>query len=118
VGPYKHEAIRFHVGSILQGCPYDCEFCDIVNLNGRRPRVKSNDQMIRELEILYEMGWRGRVFIVDDNFIGNKMKVKSLLKVIRLWQEPKGFPFSLFTEASVNLAQDEELMRLMTAAGF
>ncbi|MGO9121919.1 MAG: B12-binding domain-containing radical SAM protein [Desulfomonilaceae bacterium] len=101
-----------------RGCPYDCEFCDIVNLNGRRPRVKSNDQMIRELEILYEMGWRGRVFMVDDNFIGNKVKVKSLLKVIRLWQEPKGFPFSLFTEASVNLAQDEELMRLMTAAGF
>jgi len=101
-----------------RGCPYDCEFCDIVNLNGRRPRVKSNEQMIRELEILYGMGWRGRVFIVDDNFIGNRIKVKSLLKTIRPWQESKEFPFTLYTEASVNLAQDDELMSLMTAAGF
>ena len=61
-----------------RGCPYDCEFCNIVNLNGRRPRVKSNEQMIREFEILYEMGWRGSVFVVDDNFIGNQSKVKSL----------------------------------------
>ncbi len=64
-----------------RGCPYDCEFCDIVNLNGRRPRVKSNDQMIREFEILYDMNWRGSVFVVDDNFIGNRLKVKSFLKV-------------------------------------
>jgi radical SAM superfamily enzyme YgiQ (UPF0313 family) len=101
-----------------RGCPYDCEFCDIVNLNGRRPRVKSNDQMIREFEILYGMGWRGSLFIVDDNFIGNRSKVKTLLRELKPWQEAKGFPFILYTEASVNLAQDEELMRLMTAAGF
>jgi radical SAM superfamily enzyme YgiQ (UPF0313 family) len=101
-----------------RGCPYDCEFCDIVNLNGRRPRVKSNDQMLQEFEILYAMGWRGSVFVVDDNFIGNQSKVKSFLRTLELWQESNKFPFALYTEASVNLAQDEELMKLMTAAGF
>lgn len=101
-----------------RGCPFDCEFCDIVNLNGRKPRVKANDQMIRELEILYDMGWRGRLFIVDDNFIGNRVKVKSLLRALSAWQKAKNYPFDLYTEASVNLAQDEELMKLMTSAGF
>lgn len=101
-----------------RGCPFDCEFCDIVNLNGRRPRVKSSDQMIREFEVLYNLGWRGRLFIVDDNFIGNRVKVKSTLVDLTKWQEEKGYPFSLFTEASVNLAQEEDLMRLMTSAGF
>ena len=101
-----------------RGCPFDCEFCDIVQLNGRKTRVKSNSQMLREFEILYQMGWRGRVFIVDDNFIGNKGKVKSLLAELQGWQEERGYPFSLFTEASVNLADDQELMTLMTAAGF
>jgi radical SAM superfamily enzyme YgiQ (UPF0313 family) len=101
-----------------RGCPFDCEFCDIVKLNGRVPRVKSNDQMIREFEVLYDLGWRGRVFIVDDNFIGNKVKVKSFLRDLKVWQEARRYPFSLFTEASVNLAQDEELMTLMTGAGF
>jgi radical SAM superfamily enzyme YgiQ (UPF0313 family) len=101
-----------------RGCPFDCEFCDIVNLNGRRPRVKSSDQMIREFEVLYNLGWRGRLFIVDDNFIGNSVKVKATLLALAKWQEEKGYPFSLFTEASVNLAQDEDLMHLMTSAGF
>lgn len=101
-----------------RGCPFDCEFCDIVKLNGRKPRVKSNEQMIREFQLLYDIGWRGRCFIVDDNFIGNKVKVKTLLRELIQWQESHRFPFSLFTEASVNLAQDEELMDLMTAAGF
>lgn len=101
-----------------RGCPYDCEFCDIVNLNGRHPRVKSNDQMIREFEILHDMGWRGSVFVVDDNFIGNQSKVKSFLRALKSWQEANDFPFALYTEASVNLAQDEELLKLMTAAGF
>jgi radical SAM superfamily enzyme YgiQ (UPF0313 family) len=101
-----------------RGCPFDCEFCDIVKLNGRRPRVKSNQQMIREIEQLYDLGWRGRLFIVDDNFIGNKARVKSFLRELNPWQEARGYPFSLFTEASVNLAQDQELMGLMTAAGF
>ncbi|MEI7450891.1 MAG: DUF4070 domain-containing protein [Desulfomonile sp.] len=101
-----------------RGCPFDCEFCDIVNLNGRRPRVKSNEQMIAELEILYKFGWRGRLFIVDDNFIGNRVKVKSFLRVLTPWQQARDYPFSLYTEASVNLAEDEELMQLMTSGGF
>ena len=101
-----------------RGCPFDCEFCDIVKLNGRKPRVKSNDQMIREFDILYQKGWRGRCFIVDDNFIGNKVKAKSFLLELKAWQEKRRYPFSLFTEASVNLADDEELMEMMTSAGF
>lgn len=101
-----------------RGCPFDCEFCDIVNLNGRRPRVKSNEQMIRELNLIYEMGWRGRLFIVDDNFIGNKAKAKSMLRAIIPWQLARKYPFNLYTEASVNLADDDELMELMSAAGF
>jgi len=101
-----------------RGCPFDCEFCDIVNLNGRRPRVKSPEQMLAEFQTLHDIGWRGRLFIVDDNFIGNKVKVKEFLKTLIPWQEQRKFPFSLYTEASVNLAQDAELMKLMTAAGF
>jgi radical SAM superfamily enzyme YgiQ (UPF0313 family) len=101
-----------------RGCPFDCEFCDIVKLNGRTPRVKSNEQMLREFQILYDVGWRGRLFIVDDNFIGNKVKVKSFLRDLSVWQEERDFPFALYTEASVNLAQDRDLMQLMTSAGF
>jgi radical SAM superfamily enzyme YgiQ (UPF0313 family) len=101
-----------------RGCPFNCEFCDIVNLNGRHPRVKSDQQMIRELDLLYEMGWRGRLFIVDDNFIGNKVRVKSMLRAIIPWQRDRGYPFGLYTEASVNLADDDELMSLMVEAGF
>jgi len=101
-----------------RGCPFDCEFCDIVNLNGRRPRVKSSEQMVREFQLLYNLGWRGRLFIVDDNFIGNRVKVKAALRELAKWQAENEYPFSLFTEASVNLAQDQELMQLMTAAGF
>lgn len=101
-----------------RGCPFDCEFCDIVHLNGRHPRVKSSEQMVREFQLLYDLGWRGRLFIVDDNFIGNRAKVKSMLRALIPWQQERDYPFSLYTEASVNLAQDDELMGLMTAAGF
>jgi len=101
-----------------RGCPFNCEFCDVVNLNGRVPRVKSDEQMVREFDVLYGMGWRGRLFMVDDNFIGNKVKVKSMLRRLISWQEEHKFPFSLYTEASVNLADDEELMDLMVTAGF
>lgn len=101
-----------------RGCPFDCDFCDITNLYGRYPRVKSKEQMIREFDKLYEVGWRGSLFIVDDNFIGNKSKVKILLRELKSWQETRSFPFMLYTEASVNLAQDEELMNLMAEAGF
>jgi len=102
-----------------RGCPYDCEFCDIIILNGHVPRTKSREQLISELDALYEQGWRGSLFIVDDNFIGNKKKLKAeILPALIEWRESKKYPFALYTEASINLADDEELVRLMVAAGF
>lgn len=101
-----------------RGCPYNCEFCDIVIMNGRIPRTKTPQQMIEEFQALYDAGWRKSVFIVDDNFIGNKKKVKQLLPVLADWQKKHKYPFTLLTEASVDLARDEELMQLMSAANF
>ena len=102
-----------------RGCPYDCEFCDIVILNGHTPRTKSKDQFVAEMDALYEHGWRGSVFIVDDNFIGNKKKLKAeILPTLIEWRKGKRFPFALCTEASINLADDEELIQLMVSAGF
>jgi radical SAM superfamily enzyme YgiQ (UPF0313 family) len=102
-----------------RGCPYDCEFCDIIILNGHTPRTKSKEQLISELDSLYEQGWRGSLFIVDDNFIGNKRKLKEeILPALVEWRKGKKYPFAFCTEASINLADDEELMRLMVAAGF
>lgn len=101
-----------------RGCPYDCEFCDIIVMNGRRPRTKSSKQFIAELDALYNAGWRGAVFIVDDNFIGNKRHVKELLPKVIRWQKERNFPFAFFTEASVDLASDVELMDLMVKSGF
>ena len=102
-----------------RGCPFDCEFCDIVIMNGHIPRTKNKGQILAELDVLYNQGWRDSVFFVDDNFIGNKRKLKSeILPAIIEWMEEKKHPFSLFTEASINLADDEELMQLMTEAGF
>ena len=102
-----------------RGCPFDCEFCDIVILNGHKPRTKTKDQVIRELDALYSHGWRGSVFFVDDNFIGSKNKIKQeILPAIIEWRKTKGQPPSLFTEASINLADDEELMTMMVKAGF
>jgi radical SAM superfamily enzyme YgiQ (UPF0313 family) len=102
-----------------RGCPFDCEFCDIVLLNGHVPRTKSKDQLLAELDALHNQGWRGSVFIVDDNFIGNKRKLKTeILPALSKWMKEKRYPFSLFTEASVNLSDDEELMQLMVEANF
>ncbi len=102
-----------------RGCPFNCEFCDIIILNGHKPRTKDKAQMFGELEALYGQGWRGGVFVVDDNFIGNKRKLKvEILPAIIEWRETKKYPFALSTEASINLADDEELMRLMVEAGF
>ena len=102
-----------------RGCPFDCEFCDITVLFGRKPRTKNSEQIIAELDSLYNLGWRGGVFFVDDNFIGNKRKLKEeVLPAIINWMEKKNYPFVFSTEASINLADDEELMRLMARAGF
>jgi len=102
-----------------RGCPFNCDFCDVVILNGHRPRTKDKSQIVAELDALYNMGWRARVFFVDDNFIGNKRKLKSeILPAIIKWMEEKKRPFVFLTEVSINLADDEELMRLMSKAGF
>ena len=102
-----------------RGCPFNCEFCDIVLLNGRRPRTKSATQFVRELESVYAAGWREGVFIVDDNFIGNKEKLKSeVLPAVIEWRAGKKTALPFNTEVSINLADDDELIRLMVAAGF
>src|SRR6185295_7868149 len=101
-----------------RGCPFSCEFCDIIEIYGRVPRTKSIQQMLAEFDALLKLGWRGTVFIVDDNFIGNKKNVRLLLPALAEWQKRNGYPFSLLTEASVNLADDEPLLAGMRDAGF
>ncbi len=102
-----------------RGCPFNCEFCSIGFLNGHRTRTKSAEQFVGELDSLYKWGWRGGVFIVDDNFIGNKKKLKEeVLPSMAKWAKEKKYPFSFITEASINIADDDELITLMTEAGF
>ena len=101
-----------------RGCPFSCEFCDIIEIYGRVPRTKSIPQMLSEFDALLALGWRGTLFIVDDNFIGNKKNVRLLLPALAEWQKKHDYPFSLLTEASVNLADDADLLDDMRAAGF
>jgi radical SAM superfamily enzyme YgiQ (UPF0313 family) len=101
-----------------RGCPFNCEFCDIIVMNGRVPRLKTNEQMIGELNSLVDAGWTDPVFIVDDNFIGNRAKVKGFLRELIAWQERRGIRLQFTTEASLNLADDPELLELMVRAGF
>lgn len=102
-----------------RGCPFDCDFCDITVLYGRKPRTKSKDQVLAELDALFFTGWRGPVFFVDDNFIGNKPKLKKeILPAIIEWNEKRNHPFYFNTEVSINLADDETLMELMVQTGF
>ncbi|OGO18696.1 MAG: B12-binding domain-containing radical SAM protein [Chloroflexi bacterium RBG_16_50_11] len=102
-----------------RGCPFDCDFCDIIVLNGHTPRTKGSQQTIDELDALYNRGWRGSLFIVDDNFIGNKKKLKTeTLPAMIKWSQERKYPFLFFTEASINLADDDDLMDLMAEAGF
>lgn len=101
-----------------RGCPFNCEFCDIITLYGRKPRTKEPSQAIAELQKIYDLGWRGSLFIVDDNFIGNQRNVKRFLRELIPWVKQHNYPFTFMTEASVNLAEDDELLDLMNQAGF
>ncbi|MGB3204266.1 MAG: B12-binding domain-containing radical SAM protein [Crinalium sp.] len=110
---YSEMSVQFS-----RGCPFQCEFCDIIVLYGRKPRTKTPAQILAELERLYELGWRRSIFMVDDNFIGNKRNVKLFLKELQPWMVAHDYPFSFATEASVDLANDQELMDLMVACNF
>ena len=119
----RFDLIRFadylHVGiQFSRGCPFACEFCDIIELFGREPRTKSPEQMVAELQALYDLGYRGHVDLVDDNLIGNKHQVKDALRAMSEWSKRHGHPFYFSTEASINLAREEELLRLMQENDF
>jgi len=119
----RYDLIRFRnyimIGlQFIRGCPFNCEFCDIIELYGRLPRFKSIEHVIKELQSLYDLGYRGHIDIVDDNFIGNKKKAKDLLHALRTWSQNHRYPFYFTTEASVNLADDDELLQLMRDVDF
>jgi radical SAM superfamily enzyme YgiQ (UPF0313 family) len=110
---YNHIGVQW-----CRGCPFNCEFCDIIELFGRVPRAKTNAQALKELQALYDLGYRGHVDLVDDNFIGNKKMVKQFLPDLKRWLEERAWPFEFTTEASLNLADDPELMTMMQDVGF
>jgi radical SAM superfamily enzyme YgiQ (UPF0313 family) len=112
VDRYRSMAIQF-----ARGCPFNCEFCDIIVMYGRRPRTKSIEQVMAEVESLHALGV-ANIFVVDDNFIGNKKDAKRLLAAIGEWQRARGYPIEFMTEVSLNVAQDDELLALMKQAHF
>jgi radical SAM superfamily enzyme YgiQ (UPF0313 family) len=101
-----------------RGCPFNCEFCDIVNLYGRKPRYKSPDQVLAELEVLFKLGWRREIFICDDNFIGNQTHARAILHKLIPWMQSHGEPFSFWTQVSANLGHHPAMVDLLTAANF
>jgi radical SAM superfamily enzyme YgiQ (UPF0313 family) len=110
---YSHMCVQYS-----RGCPFACEFCDITTLYGKKPRTKTAEQIINEFQVIYDLGFRGEVFLVDDNFIGNKKNVKLMLPKLIEWMQEHEYPFWLYTEASINLSDDDELLELMCQAGF
>jgi len=121
VPPPRYDLVPFRdyaMGCVQtsRGCPYQCEFCDIIVIFGRKPRVKRPAQVVEEIDTQHRLGAHV-IFLVDDNFIGNKKAAKEILRAIIVWQRKHGYPMTFFTEASLDLAEDEELMRLMTEAG-
>lgn len=113
INQYFQLAIQFS-----RGCPFDCEFCEITKTNGRIPRNKTPEQVIAELDFARKLGWNGRVFFVDDNFIANKKKAKDLLRALANWREQTNFQPLFLTEVPINAADDEELLELLKNAGF
>lgn len=112
VDRYRTMTIQF-----ARGCPFNCEFCDIIVMYGRRPRTKTVEQVMAEVEEIHRLGVRN-IFVVDDNFIGNKKEAKELLKALAEWQQARGYPIEMMTEVTLNVAQDDELLELMRAANF
>ena len=110
---YLNVGIQF-----CRGCPYNCEFCDVIELYGRKTRAKTKEQIIKELDTLYNLGYRGDINFVDDNFIGNKVKAKELLLAIKEWSIEHNYPYYYSTEASINIADDDELLSLMRDIDF
>ncbi len=101
-----------------RGCPFECEFCDVVNIYGRKPRYKTPDQVTKELKTIYDLGWREAVFVSDDNFIGNKSHARAILHKLIPWMESHGKPFDFWSQVSMNLGHDLDMIDLMTEANF
>jgi radical SAM superfamily enzyme YgiQ (UPF0313 family) len=121
--PPRYDLINLHdyadmAVQFSRGCPFNCEFCDITLMLGRRFRTKKIEQILAELQALYDLGWRGPIFFVDDNFIGHPGKTKALLRELLPWAEARGWPFRFYTQASVNLAAEPEILELMDRNGF
>jgi radical SAM superfamily enzyme YgiQ (UPF0313 family) len=101
-----------------RGCPYNCEFCNVIELFGRKPRLKSKEQVLQELQALYELGYRGHIFFVDDNFFGHRKDTTSLLRAMHDWLKERNFPFYFGAEISINFAKDERLLQLLKDVDF